>query len=80
MNREIVMAVQIVEMFRELTGYNTEEFLNYMNSYNVWSILDNKEVLLGCMWADEEDIINLLGRFLTRDERFKIISRYNSRF
>lgn len=76
-NNEISMGLQLIEMFRELTGYSMEQFLNYMNKYNVWDILNNKDVVMGCMWAEEEDIINMLGRFLTKDERLKIISRNN---
>ena len=49
-----------------------------MNKNNVWDILNNKSVIEGCMWAEEEDILDLLGKFLTKEQRLCIISRINS--
>lgn len=77
MNVEVEMGVQLVEWFKDLTGFDTESFLEYMNKNNIWEILDDASIVKGCMWAEEEDIINLFGRFLTKDERHKIISRNN---
>ena len=49
-----------------------------MNKNNVWDILNNKSVVEGCMWADEDDILALLGQFLTKEEKHNILSRINS--
>lgn len=78
MSDYIEIGVQVIEWFKELTGFNTTEFLEYMNKNNVWNILNNKSVIEGCMWADEADILDLLGQFLTKEERLSIISRINS--
>ena len=78
MNTEVERGVQVIEWFKELTGFNTTEFLEYMNKNNVWDILNDRSVVEGCMWAEEDDILGLLGRFLTKDEKHNIISRNNS--
>lgn len=77
MNTEVEIGVQVIEWFKELTGFNTTEFLEYMNKNNVWDILNDRSVVEGCMWAGEEDILDLLGRFLTKEERLDILSRIN---
>lgn len=78
MKKEIEIAIQLIEWFKELLGYTNDKFLEYMNNNNVWSILNDTELLRGCIWAEEEDVIKLLGRYLSEDEQHKIISRYNS--
>lgn len=77
MSQEIEIGVQVIEWFRELTEFETPAFLDYMNKNNVWDILNDTSIIKGCMWAEEEDIIGLLGRFLTKDEQHSIISRHN---
>lgn len=74
----IEIGVQVIEWFKDLTGFDTATFLEYMNKNNVWDILNNKSVIEGCMWADEEDILDLLGQFLTKEERLGILARINS--
>ena len=78
MSTEVEIGVQVIEWFKELTGFNTTEFLEYMNKNNIWNILNDRSVVEGCMWAEEDDILGLLGRFLTKDEKHNIISRNNS--
>lgn len=78
MSDYIEIGVQVIEWFKELTGFDTATFLEYMNKNNVWDILNDRSVVEGCMWADEEDILDLLGRFLTKEERLSILSRINS--
>lgn len=78
MRTEVELGVQIIEWFKEITGFSNQQFLDYMNKNDVWSILNDTSIIKGCMWAEESDIINLLGRFLTKDEQHNIISRYNS--
>lgn len=75
---EVEISVQLIEWFKELTGYSFNDFLAYMNKNNLWTLLDDKELIKGCIWAEEEDIINIFGRFMTEDERLNIISRNNS--
>lgn len=77
MKTEVEMGIQLIEWFKSLVGFNQEDFLDYMNKNNVWSLLDDTELIKGCMWAEEEDIITIFGRFLAKDEQSKIISRYN---
>ena len=78
LSNHIEIGVQVIEWFKDLTGFDTATFLEYMNKNNLWNILNNKSVIEGCMWADEEDILDLLGRFLTKEEKLNIISRINS--
>lgn len=78
MNTEVEIGVQIIEWFKDITGFDTATFLEYMNKNNVWNILNDKSVIEGCMWADEEDILDLLGKFLTKEEKHNILSRINS--
>lgn len=77
MTTEVEMGVQLIEWFKSLTGYTLNDFLTYMNKNNAWAILDDTELVKGCIWAEEEDIISIFGRFLTKDERLNIISRNN---
>lgn len=78
MGENVEIGVQLIEWFKDLTGFDAATFLDYMNKNNVWDILNDASVVKGSMWAEEEDIINLLGRFLTKDEQHNIISRNNS--
>lgn len=78
MSDYIEIGVQVIEWFKELTGFDTATFLEYMNKNNVWDILNDRSVVEGCMWAEEDDILGLLGRFLTKDEKFNILARINS--
>lgn len=75
MSVNVEMAVQLIEWFKQLSGYSTKEFLEYMNNNNVWEMLNNSDLIHGCIWAEEEDVINIFGRYLTKDERLNIISR-----
>lgn len=75
---EVEIGVQLLEWFKELSGFSNKEFLDYMNKNNAWDLLNNTSLVKGCMWAEEEDIINIFGGFLTKDEQFNIISRNNS--
>ena len=49
MNTEVEIGVQVIEWFKELTGFNTTEFLEYMNKNNVWDILNDRSVVEGCI-------------------------------
>lgn len=62
MSEKIEIAIQLIEWFKELSGYTDDKFLEYMNRNNVWSIFDDMELLLGCVWDEEEDVVRLLGR------------------
>lgn len=77
MSDYIEIGVQVIEWFKDLTGFDTATFLEYMNKNNIWDILNNKSVIEGCMWAEEEDILDLLGKFLTKEERLGILARIN---
>ena len=65
---EVEIGVQLLEWFKELSGFSNKEFLDYMNKNNAWDLLNNTSLVKGCMWAEEEDIINIFGQFLTKDE------------
>lgn len=73
-----LMCVQLVEWFKELAGFTDEQFLDYMNKNNVWDILNDDNLILGCISAEEEDIITLFGGYLSKDERLNIISQYST--
>ena len=77
MPTEVEMGVQLIEWFKSLTGFTLSEFLTYMNKNNAWDMLNDAELIKGCIWAEEEDIMSIFGRFLTKDERLDIISRHN---
>lgn len=75
---EITIAVQIIEWFKEITGFSNQQFLDYMNKNDVWSILNDTSIIKGCMWAEESDIINLLGQHLTPLDRHRILLKLNT--
>lgn len=70
---EVEIGVQLLEWFKELSGFSNKEFLDYMNKNNAWDLLNNTSLVKGCMWAEEEDIINIFGKFLTQDERLSML-------
>lgn len=63
MATEVEIGVQLLEWFKELSGLNNKDFLDYMNKNNVWNLLNDVDLIKGCIWAEEEDILNLFGRF-----------------
>ena len=76
----IQIGIQILEQFKNISGYTNEQFLQYMNDNNTWEIFNNEDLVQGFMWAEDDDIVDIIGRYLPIYERDNIISRYNSRF
>lgn len=74
----IEIGIQCLEWFKQLAGFTDEQFLDYMNKNNAWEMLNERSVIMGCMWLEAEDIVYIFGRYLTEDERLNIISRNNS--
>lgn len=70
---EVEIGVQLLEWFKELSGFSNKEFLDYMNKNNAWDLLNDTSLVEGCIWAEEEDIINIFGRFLTKDEQISML-------
>lgn len=73
------ISVQVLEWFKQLTGFTNREFTEYMNKYNMWAILDNQLLMESFIYADERDIIQILGKYLSKEEQDKIISQNNKR-
>lgn len=78
MNPEVEIGIQIIEWFKDMAGFDATSFLEYMNTHHLWDILNDTSVVKGCMWAEEEDVMSLFGRYLAKDEQHNIISRNNS--
>lgn len=66
-NTEIEIGIQLIEWFKTLSGLNNEQFLVYMNTHRLWNILNDTSVVNGCMWAEEEDVMALFGRYLIKN-------------
>lgn len=60
----IEIGIQLIKWFKTLSGLDNEQFLVYMNMHHLWNILNDTSVVKGCMWAEEEDVMNLFGRYL----------------
>lgn len=69
----IEIGIQCLEWFKQLAGFTDEQLLDYMNKNNAWEMLNEKDIMLGCMWLDMESIVYIFGRYLTEDERQGII-------
>lgn len=65
-NTEIEIGIQLIEWFKTLSGLSNEQFLTYMNTHHLWNILNDTSVIKGCIHAEEEDIMNLFGRYLEK--------------
>ena len=63
---EIEIGIQLIEWFKTLSGLNNEQFLTYMNTHHLWNILNDTSVIKGYMHAEEEDVMNLFGRYLEK--------------
>ncbi len=74
------LGITFLESFKRISGFSESQFVQYMNNNNMWDILNDTHLIRGLMGADIEDIVEIIGRYLSLDERHNIISRYNSRF
>lgn len=79
MDDYITLSIQLLEWFKELVGFSDDEFVKYMNENDIWKILDDRENITAyAISAEEEDVVILFGGGLSKDEQYKIISRYHS--
>lgn len=74
------LAVIFIESFRSITQYSNSELLGYMNRTDAWKIFDDEDILCGLMVADIEDVVEIIGMYLTREEQLRIIDAYYARF
>lgn len=76
----VELTIDLMESFREIAGWSNNTFLDYMNTNNNWSILNDEMLMRGLIGADIEDYVEIFGRSLSKHEQDNIISRYYSKF
>lgn len=73
------LAITFLESLKDIAKWSNEQLLDYMNKNNAWELLSDDMLMRGLIGADIDDIVEIIGGYLTQDEQDNIISRYNSR-
>lgn len=72
------LAVIFLESFKTITQFSDDELLDYMNKNNVWSLFNDDMLVSDLAEEGINDTIEIIGRYLPRNEQNNIILRYYS--
>ena len=79
-NWTIEMGVGYIEFFREFCGLSDADFLDYINSNNMWRYFGDYDFLIGtCHWGIDETI-DFLGKHMSIEDRYKMLQRYKEKY
>lgn len=73
----ISIGVGWIELFRKYSGLSRNEFLSYMNMYNIWGLLfEDPRILLGSVSDSISEIFEWLGYGLPNEQVQGMLKRY----
>lgn len=73
------VAISGLESFREYSGLAYDEFIAYMDKYDVWSVMSNVELIWAMVGGGIEEAVEIFGSYLTQEEQQLIIDRYETK-
>lgn len=72
----INIGIAVLELFKDMVGFNDKQFIEYMNKNNIWNELNDTHAINGCMCANKIDILCLFGEGLDMSEKKRIAAKY----
>ncbi len=57
----IQSAISVLEWFRQASHYDDEELLEYLNEFDLWQLLNDKEEMKRLSHAEVEEVIEKIG-------------------
>ena len=73
-SRQLNSALNIVKGFIAVMNYSDAQFVDYMDKNDLWSVLDDKNLVFS-PWMEPEHYLNILGKGLSDSEKKEALSR-----